>query len=389
MSRTKCGLTIVAAVAGALIGQIASAAESAEFIPLSKTCGPAFFPQFCIVDMSGDGKTLLYRDAIWTEASGFVPIAGPPGGFETVALSDDGSTVVGTVGFTDDPLGPREESAVWRGGDQWQGLGALPGASPCGTSYSSSFDVSGDGKTVVGLSWIGPTCSGAHGFRWNASTGMQDLGSLVANRSSRANTISADGQVIAGWSDSEFGARLGAIWNADGLHWFAAPDAPQSVGEAIGANSDGTTIVGGGYSSVDKPLSFSLPWIWTKRTGVVPLGAAKGLRGDVVDGQHYAHDVSDDGTVVAGQVTLFTLGEQWAWIWTKSRGTELLQDYLRRVGNAATRAALCPGQRGPLQPCRGWDLWNVAAISNDGKTIVGTGANPNGIFQAFMVKRHD
>jgi uncharacterized membrane protein len=289
--------------------------------------------------------------------------------------------------LSSDTLGFHEEAAIWRGGDSWQALGGLPGAVPCGFNYTSSFNVSGDGKTVVGLAWLGSVCSGAHGFSWTEATGMVDLGSIVADRSSRANGISADGKTIIGWSDSSFGSRLGAIWeNAGPPRWFEADGSSLYVGEAQGASSDGSVVVGGGFANLNKPFSSSEPWKWTEATGVVSLGSVRGLRGEVIDGQHFAQDVSDDGKTVVGQVTLFLLGEQSAWIWTQGRGNELLQDYVRRNGTAQTRALVCAGQRGPLQPCNGWKFWNVAAVSNDGSVIVGTGANPDGIFEAFMIK---
>ncbi|UCF68377.1 MAG: hypothetical protein JSV80_03505, partial [Acidobacteriota bacterium] len=205
-SSVSFGLRAVALVA--LITLATPAMAQVDFEPLGVTCGPAFFPTFCVVDMSGDGNTILYRDRIWTASGGMQMIGGPPTGFVVTALSDDGSTVVGNVFLTDEPLGSRFEAAIWLGGDEWQALGGLPNTSPCGTSYTSSYDVSVTeaGTKVVGLAWIGMRCAGgAHAFEWTEETGMVDLGSIVADRSSRANVISADASVIAGWSDTSFG----------------------------------------------------------------------------------------------------------------------------------------------------------------------------------------
>jgi uncharacterized membrane protein len=364
-------------------------AQKADFIPLDATCGPAFFPTFCVVDMSADGKTILFKDKIWREATGFETI-GPAGGYVTTALSDDGSTVVGDV-FIFDSLGPHLEAGIWQGGDQWRTLGGLPGVLPCGDSLTSAYDVSGDGSRVVGLAWVGAVCSGAHAFEWTAATGLVDRGSIVADASSRANSISADGRVIAGWSDSSFGARLAALWTEGGTPaWLEADTSPRNVGEAIGISSDGTYVVGGGYADYTNPTApghLFEPWLWSEDTGVVPLGTAKGLRGEVVDGQHYARDVSDDGATVIGQTTLFNLGQQWAFLWTKSGGMKLMQEWLRENTDTQTAAKICTAKRSVIQVCRGWDFWNGAAVSNDGKIIVGTGVNPDGLFQAFMIKR--
>lgn len=367
----------------------AALAQTAQFIPLDAVCGPAFFPQFCVVDMSGDGNTILFQNKIWTADGGFEPIGGPEGGFQVTALSDDGTTVVGDVLVIDSPLGPHLEAAIWLGGDQWLPLGGLPGSEPCGTNFTSAFDVSGTGTKVVGLAWVGAACTDAHAFEWTESTGMVDLGSIAPNRASRANAISADGEVIAGWSDANTGARLAATWSHGGPPaWLVPPPSKISVGEANGISSDGSIVVGGAYNDYTnpkKPGKLFEPWIWTADSGVVPLGTAKGLRGDIVDGQHYARDVSDDGNVVVGQDTLFNLGEQWAFIWVRGQGIKLLQDYLRANTDPLTKAKICTGQRSIQQPCSGWDFWNVAAVSNDGKIIVGTGANPDKNFQAFKI----
>ena len=363
-------------------------AQQVEFTPLGVECGPAFFPVACVVDMSGDGSTILYRRAIWTADGGMQPIGGPAGGFEVRALSDDGSTVVGNVYVADSPLGPHVEAAIWLGGDQWQALGGLEGATPCGTSFTSAYDVTGDGSKVVGLAWL--SCTGAHAFEWTEEGGMVDLGSIVEGRSSRANAVSADGSMIVGWSDTTFGSRRAAYWDAGApAAWFEGEGSPIFVGAAQNTNSDGSVIVGGNWADNSDPLDPAArrfePWMWTADSGVVPLGTAKGLRGDVVDGQHFARDVSDAGDAVVGQVTLFQLGEQWAFLWTAGGGMSMLQDYVREHSDPATAAQICTAERGPYQPCSEWDFWNTSAISNDGKIIVGTGRNPDGNLEAFKV----
>ena len=364
-------------------------AQNVEFTPLGVECGPAFFPRFCVVDMSGDGNTILFRDQIWTADDGMQPISGPAAGWEVRALSDDGSTVVGNIRVIDSPLGPHNEAAIWLGGDQWKPLGGLPEGAPCGSGLTTAYDVSGDGTKVVGLAWLG--CKGAHGFEWTEETGMVDLGSIVSNRSSRANGISADASMIVGWSDTSFGSRRGAYWeDGAGPVWYEPDGSPIFVGEAQAASSDGTFVVGGAWSDNSGPTNpasrTSEPWIWSADTGVVPLGTAKGLRGDVADGQHFARDVSDDGQSVIGQTTLFQLGEQWAFYWTASGGMSMLQNFVRDHTDPATAAMICDAERGPyMPPCSNWDFWNTAAISNDGKVIVGTGRNPDGNLEAFKI----
>ena len=378
------------AIVGLVSFTTPATAQGVTSTPLDVTCGPAFFPTYCVVDMSGDGNTILFQDRIWTASGGFQTIGGPPEGFVTTALSDDGSTVVGDVFLTEGPLGPRFEAAVWLGGDQWRPLGGLPGASPCGSNFTSAFDVSGDGSKVAGLAWVGLPCRDAHAFAWTEETGMVDLGAIVEGRASRVNAVSADGEVLAGWSDSSFGERRAASWDHVAPPAWLVPDgSPIFAGEATGINSDGSVMVGGAYEELAPPSGkrprIYEPWIWRAETGVVPLGTVKGLRGDIIDGQHYARDVSDDGGVVVGQDTLYNLGEQWAFVWTAQDGINPLQDYVRARTDPATKAKICSAQRSPLRPCQNWDFWNTAAVSNDGKTIVGTGRNPAGLWEAFKI----
>jgi len=57
-----------------------------------------------------------------------------------------------------------------------------------------------DASAVVGLAWI--TAGQAHAFKWTPGGGMQDLGAFNANRSSRANGVSEDGNVVVGWAST-------------------------------------------------------------------------------------------------------------------------------------------------------------------------------------------
>jgi uncharacterized membrane protein len=382
---TKRKFIVLTACIALLTTSATMAAKPVQFEPLGVTCGPAFFPTFCVVDMSGDGQTILFRDQIWRPDGSVETIGGPPGGFSTQALSDDGSTVVGNVGLSDEPLGNRQEAAIWQGGSNWQALGGLPNTSPCGFSYTSAFDVSGDGSEVVGLAWIGMSCANsANGFSYTAGTGMVDLGRIVPTRASRVNAISADGSRKVGWSDTSFGSRLAAIWDGGpgSAYWIEPDGSSIFLGEAQNVNSDGSIVVGGGYTSGSNVFE---PWIWSSGSSPTPLGVVKTIRnGDT--GQHIARDVSDDGSVVVGQDTLFQLGEQWAWIWNEGDGIEFLQNYVRDRVNGPTRSQICDAELNrELDTCSGWDFWNIAAISNDGKVIVGTGRNPNGFWEAFRI----
>ncbi len=87
-------------------------------------------------------------------------------------------------------------AAIWQDGSNWKTLGGVPGGQVLDNNLSTAYSVSGDGSVIVGLAWVAN--ARAHGFRWDAHNGMVDLGSLQG-RDSRANIISADGNIIFGW----------------------------------------------------------------------------------------------------------------------------------------------------------------------------------------------
>jgi len=182
--------------------QSGGGAGSARFIPLEIDTYAS--------GISADGSVVIGnyyspegRDGggfYWTADTGPVPI----GGNGVAGISADGTTIVGRA---NDAMG-RENAAIWQGGTNWQVLGSFtPDAAPCDQFLRGAYAVNGDGSAIVGLGWNG--CSHAHGLRWDAITGMSDLGSVVATRASRANAISDDGRVIVGWSDQATGFRQG------------------------------------------------------------------------------------------------------------------------------------------------------------------------------------
>ena len=110
-----------------------------------------------------------------------------------------------------------QQAAIWLRGTEWRllGRGSSPMPGPCDADLSIAIQVSGDGKVVVGLGW--DTRSVARAFRWEESTGMVNLGSTVADRSSRADAVSGDGKVVVGFQEHTSGFWQGARW-VDGQH---------------------------------------------------------------------------------------------------------------------------------------------------------------------------
>jgi probable HAF family extracellular repeat protein len=292
----------------------------------------------------------------WMPTSGVTPLGGRQG----VAVSRDGKAIVGSA------LDARglENAAIWTGGQDWRLLGSFtPDAQPCDQLLSGAFGANDDGKVVVGLGWNG--CKLAHAFRWEESTGMVDLGSTIANRSSRANNVSGDGQVVVGWQEDTTGFRMGAKWVGRTQELIRGPGG--MVGEAFAANRDGSLIVGTGCN----PFDVSGPptgWSWTAAGGVTCLPVPVPPILSFVPRQVLIEATSDDGRVMGGALSFGLESESLVWF---DGQPFLLKDYLRT--------------HGVPDAFDGWvNTGFVIGMTADGRTLVGYGAGPTS-FQGFMV----
>jgi uncharacterized membrane protein len=288
----------------------------------------------------------------WTRSEGIVMIGGG-GNAGQPAISGDGSTIFGSTldenGIT--------QAAKWLGGTQWQLLGAVEGGVNCDSSLSSGYDISYDGRLGVGLSYL-PTQCKAHAATWDLADGgpATDLGTLVTNRPTRANTISGDGHVIAGWQDAETGIRQGARW-VDGVETVLLTTNGAPVGEVFHTNYDGTAMVGQYY-----PFGSDDGWLWTQSRGFTALPSPS-----LVYRTALPFGVTDDGMLIVGAVRERRNGQTRAAFWRNGKAT-YLRDYLAARGLAA-----------------GWDMRWITAVSADGGTLTGWGINPDRRIGGFVI----
>jgi hypothetical protein len=201
-------------------------------------------------------------------------------------LSADASLIAGSAPNTDGVL----EAARWNVFGGIDMLGGLPNSLSCST-ISSGFDMSGDGSTIVGLSWDGCQSGRARAFKWTPAGGMIQLEHL-GDASNRANVISGDGQVIAGWAAGNIASRSPAIWNAsDNTGSFLNIDAQ---GEIYAINDDGTVVAGHYWDQTMTETGYIEPFLWTAEQGVQIIPTVPGYPG----GQVY--DMSADGRTLVG-----------------------------------------------------------------------------------------
>ena len=217
-------------------------------------------------------------------------------------------------------------------GATFQGLGFL---STVGF-LSHAWDVSADGTTVTGFSYVGDW---SKTFYWTEGTGMIALPLLpgVEQTSYGGDGISTDGLIIAGSCGWDGWAEIGGIgsetcvWTNDGSGWIVtglgdlAGGAQNSHGYAM--TPDGTVIVGDASSALGTE---ACRWSLVEGTWII-----QGL-GDLPKGEYWgqAYGVSDDGTVVVGQSSTASNGTR-AFRWTAATGMKDLGVVARRKYSAA------------------------------------------------------
>ncbi|MCF6133132.1 YCF48-related protein [Flavobacterium wongokense] len=308
---------------------------------------------------------MIWRDVAWTTANNLILVGTPDLIFESndggttwnwanetlfnaepalydIAVTGTDIHVCGSQGnFYKKSLIPnstRTEMARYDiTNNQWTNLGSL-GINVDG-NVSGGFDISGDGNTLVGLSWANPAVGNGttlfgHSVAWSAAEGFMDLGSLYdsTNRSTRANAVSHDGNVVVGWQDLN-GPWKSAVWRKNPAGGYfpnefllinpngSATDEYNQLGECSAVSSDGNWIGGiGDYANNNEP------WIWSQSTGVINLGSLTGG-----NGTGYVASINHDGTMVIGWFDIGPFDPTVPFIWTPTGG---LQEFNAYVENA-------------------------------------------------------
>ena len=188
-----------------------------------------------------------YRAYVQNEPGAPLDVLGPLAGYNSSsasAISGDGSIVAGNSIRNTSCNEWASQACLWTGGEHPIGLGAL-----APQTNSSALAISAEGSTVVGY-------SGPHAFRWDASTGMMDLGEPPGFTSDNrvAWDVSANGSVIVGYCQAQ-NANAAFIWDEsrgmrllrDVLENDLGVNLPGwQLYAARGVSGDGRTIVGWG-----------------------------------------------------------------------------------------------------------------------------------------------
>jgi hypothetical protein len=304
--------------------------------------------------ISGDGQTVVgnfgrggppFR---WTEKTGLVPMDVATTG-EVTTISRNGRYITTNLlnAWDDTALG----AFRW---DERNGWLPVDPVGSCGTDTTATYGVANDG-TVYGLAYN--SCTDFKTFAWSPRSGTKLLPNATflpdgTPANGRPNQISADGSVLVGWEEVDWGGRIAVVW-VNGKPREILDENGQQVEEATAVSGDGEIVGGARFQDGLANSGFG----WRKRLGRQGLDYfAPVVEGDAPI-RPYA--LSRDGRVMAGfsgdPFFSFTPGP---FLWTRELGAVDLNQFLKRQGTAFEQFA---------------SLWTPMAMSDDGSVITGWG----------------
>ncbi len=255
-------------------------------------------------------------------------------------------------------------AGVWSEETGWLTI-ASPYETGCDNNRGGAWDVSADGKVVVGSFWNGCT---TEGFRWTDASGagvtspLQILGtsnSEARGPVNRPTVVSDDGRIAAGFAENAPLDRSPAIWNADGSGFLLNPDERDAPGEVLTISPDGKMVAG---------TSGQVGFYWTQAQGMVFIGVPpEGIAGDPT----YVNAIAADGALLFGVTGSPFFGTPQAFVWTEAAGARLLSNIL-----AANNVTLPEG----------YLLSGVFGASKDGSVVLGGAYDALGAPKSFVLE---
>lgn len=332
-------------------------AHAQTFSPLT----PAFWPS----SISDDGQTIagtktsdIYSapPVVWSQANGFTEMGSFPVDalflrHQLTELSGDGSTAVGIATWGVGASNSRSAGFRWTKETGTVGIGHLPA-----DVSSRANAVSANGNVVVGVSF--PVLRATETYtpqaiRWTPETGVVGLGSLgtpgTHSDNSEATSVSADGSIVVGNSNGQV-----FRWTED--------TGMQSLGfggSSIQISPDGSAVVGWGFDDE----SFR----WTADLGLIPLGNPE-LTADTGGG---IIATNFDASLIIGS-SIDNLNRLYPFIWTPTSGLRDLRTVLDDVFGLDDELV-------------GWGNLFPSDLSPDGRYLIGRGTNPFGVSQSWLI----
>jgi probable HAF family extracellular repeat protein len=285
-----------------------------------------------VIDDEGVGGEL--RALRWTRSSGAAPLATLGANSQSLAVSADGSLL---VGWTEDTTG------MWRAA-KWGADGSLTVLGTLGGNESAAYGVSADGAVIVG--WAEDAAGRHAAVRWRNAIAVESLGVPAGFTMSWATGASAEGNVIAAVAYADRFRWRAFRWRSSGWESLPMLDGYEnSLAAAVAAN--GAVIVGSAFNGLGLEDRVAVRW--------TPDGAAESL-GTFGGSWSIAHGVSENGAVIVGAAT-DSAGRTRAFRWAAGVGME---DLNRVYARLLTDGSFLEAAHG---------------ISLDGRYIVGVGYN--------------
>lgn len=346
---------ISAFLLSSLLALLGVSAQTATFTPLGDAFGDPF--DTAATALSKDG-TLVVGSAAPSSGSDRLLATWENGAFvsfgplwEAKQVKDVGrhpTKGITIVGFKNEFVfgsADIETAAYW---NSVEGVVEIPGL-PATSQKSRANAISADGKTIVG------TVDG-HAFHWNETTGFQTLEPLYPflTDGSTATGVSPDGNHVTGTIGLFFGPDA-YRWDVaeatiEALHGSNINQSPLSFADGFDITDDDLVV---GIIVVDAPIYYG---VW---------GGAEELplqRGALIA-------VSTNGTAVGYSEDISGPLEA---VISLSAGASFVSLKNLLVNDYGLNLA-------------GWTLNFAVDVSEDGRTIVGSGTNPDGNPEAWVV----
>ena len=348
---------------------------------------------------------LFAASSVWGRDAQFIPIpglgampgsnqngcyVGAPDGYSTIRLSADGQVVTATAyqpGFVSGfvpfqivrwteaggleqitseccyglygPVGISSDgSTIWGESWRWTTKGGFEVLSTLLPGDYHVFGCTSDGRTITGI-------RGSYGideldiFRWTVGEGVPEILPRPAGNPLGYfyfNTISGDGSTIGGMAQGPDYTGSAVVIGSNGVINLTPTQSQSNLVKDL--SDDGSVAVG----MASLPPNILSAFRWTAQGGmeaIVPLGDARACNAD--------------GTIIGGGRIESGSPDLIAWIRIGDQPCTDLRDYL-------------VAEQGLGEALEGWWLETVQDISADGRTIVGSGINPEGCDQGFLVR---
>lgn len=313
-----------------------------------------------------DGKDFREIAWVWRKGAGYSYPLGDgyyPNWSTFTAINNDGSAM-GSLLYD-------ENTYDGSFGTVQDGLDPVPAVFD-GIFSSDVISVSDDGLTAVVnygyASTEGPSGNSAVVVHPDRST--TDIGHINEKITfSLAHSASADCSVICGISmvrSTPFPRIFNAFrWTeATGIQELGLLDPADQRSEAWHVSADGTSIVG--YSSADDRGTNAKPFRWTEADGMQPLPVLPESRSSRPISQNA------DGSLIGGFMVPEASGNSEAVLWDDANGIRRVQDMLI-------------DDYGIDSVAMGWKLHSIRQISDDGRTLVGSGRYRSFAFTPFVI----